>query len=142
MKLFLPDLLVGRRFQLPTFSGSSILSLEGGARCILIGMICLSVLYTNAAGKRFDYDYYAQKHLPLARERLKDLGMTRYEIDRGVSGPAPGSPPAFLCIGRLYFDTLEGFQQGLAEHGPELLADVPNYTDAELVLQVSETSTG
>ena len=103
-------------------------------------MICVSVLYTNAAGKRFDHDYYSQKHMPLALERLKGNGMTRYEIDRGLGGGAPGTPPAYLCIGRLYFETLAGFEQGLAKHGPELLADVPNYTNAELVLQVSETT--
>jgi uncharacterized protein (TIGR02118 family) len=105
-------------------------------------MICVSVLYTNAAGKRFDHDYYAQKHMPLALERLKGNGMTRYEIDRGVGGGAPGSPPAYLCIGRLYFENLGGMEQGLAMHGPELMADVPNYTNTELVLQVSETSAG
>jgi uncharacterized protein (TIGR02118 family) len=103
-------------------------------------MICVSVLYSNAAGKRFDHDYYAQKHMPLAFERLKGNGMTRYEIDRGLSGGAPGSPPAYLCIGRLYFETLGGWELGLAQHGPELLADVPNYTNADLILQVSETA--
>jgi uncharacterized protein (TIGR02118 family) len=103
-------------------------------------MICVSVLYTNAEGKRFDHDYYAEKHMPLALQLLKANGMTRYEIDRGLGGGAPGSPPAYLCIGRLYFETLGGFEEGLAKHGPELLADVPNYTDADLVLQVSETT--
>ena len=102
-------------------------------------MICVSVLYANAAGKRFDHDYYAQKHMPMVLDRLKDVGMTRYEIDRGLGGAAPGSPPPYLCIGRLYFETVAGFEQGLAKHGPELMADIPNYTDAEVVLQVSET---
>ena len=103
-------------------------------------MICVSALYANAAGKRFDHDYYARKHMPMVLDRLKDVGMTRYEIDRGLGGAAPGSPPAYLCIGRLYFETVAGFEQGLAKHGPELMADIPNYTDAEVVLQVSETT--
>jgi uncharacterized protein (TIGR02118 family) len=103
-------------------------------------MICLSVLYANAAGKRFDHDYYAQKHMPMVLDTLKANGMMRYEIDRGLGGVAPGSPPAYLCIGRCYFATLGGFQQGFAEHGAELAADIPNYTDAEVVLQVSETT--
>jgi uncharacterized protein (TIGR02118 family) len=105
-------------------------------------MICVSVLYPNAAGKRFDHDYYAQKHMPLALDLLKGNGMTHYEIDRGLGGGAPGSPPPYLCMGRLYFETLVGFEQGLAQHGPKLLADIPNYTNAEPVLQVSETSAG
>jgi uncharacterized protein (TIGR02118 family) len=103
-------------------------------------MICVSALYANAPGKRFDHDYYAQKHMPMVLARLNDVGMTRYEIDRGLGGAAPGSPPAYLCIGRLYFETVAGFERGLAKHGPELMADIPNYTDAEIVLQVSETT--
>jgi uncharacterized protein (TIGR02118 family) len=103
-------------------------------------MICLSVLYANAAGKRFDYDYYARQHMPMVLDRLKPNGMTRYEIDRGLGGVTPGSPAAYLCIGRCYFDTLGGFEQGFAKHGAELAADIPNYTDAEVVLQVSETT--
>ena len=43
-------------------------------------------------------------------------------------------------MGRLYFETIEGFQQSLAQHGPELIADIPNFTNVELVLQVSENT--
>jgi uncharacterized protein (TIGR02118 family) len=103
-------------------------------------MICVSALYANAAGKRFDYDYYAQKHMPMALDRLKDHGMSRYEIDRGLGGAAPGSAPSYLCIGRLYFESLAGVEQGITKHGPELMADIPNYTNAEVVLQISETT--
>ena len=63
-----------------------------------------------------------------ALERLKDVG------------GAPGSSPAYICIGRLYFENLAGFDQGLTKHGQEIMADIPNYTDAEVVLQVSETA--
>jgi uncharacterized protein (TIGR02118 family) len=66
--------------------------------------------------------------------------MTRYEVDRGLGGAVAGSPPAYLCIGRCYFETFAGFERGFAKHGPELAADIPNYTDAEAVLQVSETT--
>jgi len=76
-------------------------------------MICLSVLYANAADKRFDHDYYARKHMPMVLDTLKAHGMTRYEIDRGISGVEPGSAPAYLCIGRCYFETLEGSSRGL-----------------------------
>jgi uncharacterized protein (TIGR02118 family) len=103
-------------------------------------MISVSVMYANAAGKRFDHDYYARKHMPLVLERLRAHGMTRYEIDRGLGGAAPGTPAPYLSIGRLYFETLAGFEEGFAKHGPELLADIPNYSDAEVSVQVSETA--
>ncbi|HEV2200271.1 MAG TPA: EthD family reductase [Bryobacteraceae bacterium] len=101
-------------------------------------MVCVSVFYPAAPGKRFNHDYYAQHHMPLVMDRCKSFGLTRYEIDRGLAGGAPGSPAPFACVGRLYFDTLEGFHKAMGAHGPEFLGDVPNYTDIELQIQVSQ----
>ncbi len=101
-------------------------------------MICISVLYPNAPGKKFDHSYYAQTHMPLVMDRLKSSGLIRYEVDTGLAGGAPGSPPPFACVGRLYFNTIEEFQSALATHGDEILRDVPNYTDIELQIQVSQ----
>jgi uncharacterized protein (TIGR02118 family) len=101
-------------------------------------MVCISVFYPNALGKRFDHDYYAQKHMPLAMDRLKSSGLIRFEIDRGLAGGAPGSPAPFTCTGRLYFNTVEEFQKALGTHGPEILSDIPNYTDIELLIQISQ----
>jgi uncharacterized protein (TIGR02118 family) len=103
-------------------------------------MVCISVVYPNATGGKFDHDYYAQRHMPLVMERCKSLGLIRYEVDRGLAGGAPGSPAPFTCIGRLYFNTVEEFQAAMGAHGPELLGDVPNYTDIELQIQVSQTA--
>jgi uncharacterized protein (TIGR02118 family) len=103
-------------------------------------MVCVSVFYPNDAGKKFDHDYYAAKHMPLVMDRLKSSGLIRYEIDRGVGGGAPGAPAPFVCVGRLYFNSPEGFQEGLRSHGPEIMADVANYTDLSPSIQVSETA--
>ena len=103
-------------------------------------MVCISVIYPNAPGRKFDHDYYAQRHMPLVMDRCKSLGLIRYEIDKGLAGGAPGSPAPFTCIGRLYFNTVEEFQTAMGKHGPEFLGDVPNYTDIELQIQVSQTT--
>ncbi len=103
-------------------------------------MICLSVMYPYAAGQRFDHSYYARTHMPMVLDRLKPFGMTHWEIDRGLGSVAPGSAPAYECIGRCYFENIAGFEQGFGKHGAELAADIPNYTDAHATLQVSETS--
>lgn len=103
-------------------------------------MVCISVLYANTPGKKFDHDYYAKKHMPMVMDRLKSSGMIRYEIDRGLSGGVPGSAPPFVCIGRLYFNTLEEFQRALGAEGPEILKDVPNYTDIQFQMQISQNS--
>ncbi len=101
-------------------------------------MVCISVFYPNASGKKFDHEYYAQTHIPLVVNRCKGSGLIRCEIDRGLAGGAPGSSAPFTCIGRLYFNTVEEFQKAIAEHGPEILGDVPNYTNIELQIQVSQ----
>jgi len=100
-------------------------------------MICVSVMYPHAPGKRFDYVYYEQKHRPLVMERLAG-NITRYEILQGLSGLGPGSEPMFACTGNLYFNTVDDFQQAMAEHGAELQADIPNFTDIQPQFQINE----
>lgn len=102
-------------------------------------MICVSVLYPQAPGKRFDHIYYEQKHRPLVMDRLASHGITRYEIQKGLSGLGPGSEPKFACVGNLYFNTIGDFQQGMAAHGAELQGDIPNFTDIQPEFQISES---
>jgi len=105
-------------------------------------MVCISVFYPNAPGKKFNHDYYAKTHMPLVMDRLKNFGLIRYEIDRGMAGGAPGSSAPFTCAGRLYFNTVEEFQKALGTHGPEILSDIPNYTDIEFQIQISQMIAG
>ena len=35
----------------------------------------------------------------------------------------------FASTGNLYFNTVGDFQQAMVEHGAELQADIPNFTD-------------
>jgi uncharacterized protein (TIGR02118 family) len=105
-------------------------------------MTCVSVLYPYAPGKKFDHEYYAANHLPMVMDRCRSFGMTRYEIDRGLAGGAPGSPAPFVAAARLYFHTVDEFQNAMAAHGPEILGDIPNYSDIEIQIQVSELISG
>jgi len=101
-------------------------------------MIRISVLYPNEAGKKFDHAYYKDKHMPLVFQRLKPFGMIRYEVDKGVAGGAPGAPAPFVGACHLYFNTLPEFQKGMGQHGQELMADIPNYTNIGPQIQISE----
>ena len=101
-------------------------------------MICVSVFYPHSSGKRFDHAYYERKHRPLVMDLLASHGITRYEIQQGLSGLGPGSEPMFACIGNLYFNTVSEFQQGMTAHGPALQADIPNFTDIQPQFQISE----
>lgn len=102
-------------------------------------MICVSVMYPAGPGKHFDQVYYEQRHRPLVMNRLSAHGITRYEIDQGLSGLAPGSEPIYAAVGRLYFSTINEFQQSMANHGAELQADIPNFTNIQPQFQISET---
>ncbi len=101
-------------------------------------MVRVSVMYPAGAGKKFDATYYLQKHMPLVRERLGPLGLLRAEADKGIAGGAPDSPPPFAYIAQLYFNSLADFQKAMGVHGKELMGDVPNYTDIQLQVQISE----
>ncbi len=101
-------------------------------------MICVSVSYPGGPGKRFDHEYYQDKHRALVVDRLTSIGLARIEMDKGLSGLAPGSEPMFTGGGRLYFNSIEEFQQAMAAHGAELIADIPNFTDIQPQFQISE----
>jgi uncharacterized protein (TIGR02118 family) len=105
-------------------------------------MVRVSVLYPNEAGKRFDHAYYAGKHLPMVMEKLKGFGMLRYEVDKGLGGGAPGAPAPFVAACHLYFNTAADFAKGMGVSAGDILADIPNYTDIQPQIQISEIVVG
>ncbi len=102
-------------------------------------MICVTAFYPAAGEGRFDSTYYYDKHIPLVRRLLEPFGLQKIEVDEGISGPAAGLPANYRTICRMYFDTIEGFRSALGAVGGEIFADVPNYTDIPVELQVSKT---
>jgi uncharacterized protein (TIGR02118 family) len=98
-------------------------------------MIRVSVLYPNESGKKFDHDYYKNKHMPLVGKLLQPV---RYEVDKGVGSGVPGAPALFVAACHVYFSTLADFQKRIEAHGPQLMGDVPNYTDISPQIQISE----
>lgn len=96
-------------------------------------MIRVSVLYPNEPGKRFDFDYYINKHMVLVRKRLARYGLVRTEVDKVADATSP-----FLAAGHVYFKSLEDFRKGFSAHVDELMRDVPNFTDIAPSNQISE----
>ena len=99
-------------------------------------MIRVSVMYPNEPGRRFEWGHY-MKHVAEATERLVGLGLVRLEVDKGIGTAAPGAPPPFVAMTHMYFNTPEDEQRCRA-HAAELMADIPNYTDIQYEVQVSE----
>jgi uncharacterized protein (TIGR02118 family) len=99
-------------------------------------MIRVSVLYPNGEGKTFDYDYYCESHMPMVA-RLVGEALKGYHVDRGVAGGTSDSPPPFLAVGHLVFDSVEAYDTGFGPHAREINADIPNYTNIRPTLQIS-----
>jgi uncharacterized protein (TIGR02118 family) len=100
-------------------------------------MIRVAVMYPRTEGKSFDLEYYKNTHMKLVKEKLGPFGLIASEVDSAVAG-MDDSPSPYVTIGYIIFDTLDQFQTGFAKVGGELIADIPNYTEIEPVIQVSE----
>ena len=64
--------------------------------------------------------------------------LLKLEIDEGLGGGASGAPASYIAMGHLYFNSVESFQTIFAPHADDIMADIPNYTDIEPSIQVSE----
>jgi len=102
-------------------------------------MVSVTVLYPKTADSRFDLDYYLTTHTPLVRELLTPMGLTGIDLEQGLAGGAPNTPPAYTLIGKLNFTTIEELQAALMTHGPALMGDIPNFTDVQPVMQISRS---
>ncbi|MDI9243831.1 EthD family reductase [Marinobacter sp. CHS3-4] len=100
-------------------------------------MIKVSVYYPNDDDTEFDVQYYQQQHLPLLRSKLGDFLLDDV-IEVGICGAHTGEKPAFVAAGHLYFESVESFQKAFAPHMKQIQSDIPNYTNARPLLQVSE----
>ncbi|WP_247236761.1 EthD family reductase [Telluribacter sp. SYSU D00476] len=101
-------------------------------------MIKLNVLYPKSTESQFDIDYFLKVHVPLVKERLIPMGLKNIDIEEGLVGPTPDVPPAYALIGSLNFETLDQLQQAMNTHSAELIADIPNFTNVQPIMQVSQ----
>lgn len=104
-------------------------------------MIKLSVMYPNRQGARFDHLYYRDKHMPRVKELL-GAACLFYTIDQGLAGAGPDEPAPYVGMCHVYFDSIVSFQAAFGPCVPEIMADVPNYTDLPPVTQISEVVVG
>jgi uncharacterized protein (TIGR02118 family) len=100
-------------------------------------MIRVAVLYPNESGKKFDMDYYLNKHVALVNNTLSNLGLERVEVDKGMASLEPGSPPPFVAIGYMYYEDMDALQRCMTK-ADELMSDMPNFTDIQPQMQISE----
>jgi uncharacterized protein (TIGR02118 family) len=100
-------------------------------------MIKVSVFYPNIEGKKFDMTYYCTKHIPMIQQKLGGV-LKGGAVEEGLSGAEPGSQPTYIAMGHLYFESLEAFQTAFQTHATAIMGDIPNYTDIQPTIQISE----
>jgi uncharacterized protein (TIGR02118 family) len=93
----------------------------------------VTVVYPNKTDAKFDFGYYMKKHIPL----VAGLVGATIEVRRGISS-LTGSTAAFICVATIPIDSVAAFQTILAQHGAEIFADIPKYTNIEPIIQVDE----
>ncbi len=100
-------------------------------------MVKINILYPNQG--KFDMDYYLGAHMPRSIQLLgAGKGYRGVSVERGLSGPAPGSAPAFVAMCHFQFDTVEDFAAVFMPNAAELKGDMANYTAIEPVIQINE----
>lgn len=100
-------------------------------------MIRVSILYPNTPGSHFDFDYYLQTHVPMA-QRLLGNSLKGLSVERGLMGTTSNSPPAYIAMCQLLFDSVEAFLEAFLPHAEVLQGDIGNYTDVEAIIQFNQ----
>jgi uncharacterized protein (TIGR02118 family) len=102
-----------------------------------MAMIKVSVLYPNKGGAKFDMGYYFGKHLPMVKQKL-GAACKSMTAEQGIAGGAPGSAPAFVAMVHFTFESTDAFEKAFGPHAKEIMADIPNYTTIEPVIQIGD----
>ena len=101
------------------------------------GQIKVMILYPNEAGKTFNMDYYSKNHMPMVANLFGE-SLKSYTIDKGLSGRTPEEPVPYVAMGCFYFDQLSDYENAFGPNAEKILGDIPNYTDIQPVVQISE----
>lgn len=100
-------------------------------------MIKVTVFYPNGDKVKFDGDYYVDKHVPLAIERLGQA-VKGVLVETGVSGGQSDQHAPFVAAFHAIFESVDAFNQAFEPHSKELFDDIPNYTNIQPIFQISE----
>jgi uncharacterized protein (TIGR02118 family) len=112
----------------PTIQYDKVHGSMGQARSAMkIGDTCLTILYPNGDGVRWDVDYYRTHHMPLIMRLYGSAAIKRFELRKGDSGQQGGAP-AYVGTVNIYINDQKAFDAAGKEHGPTLVKDVPNFS--------------
>jgi uncharacterized protein (TIGR02118 family) len=100
-------------------------------------VIKFSVFYPREEGKKFDMEYYCNKHIPMVRQKL-GAALKGGSVEQELAGIDAGSQPIYIAMGHLYFDSVEAFHAAFGPHAESIAGDVPNFTNIPPTILISE----
>jgi len=111
--------------------GAMVFTASGPAEAVenKKGDRCLTVLFPNGPGVKFDIDYYVNHHIPLIFS-LYGKSIRNYEVFQAQASPN-GPPPQFLAMANIWIADEEAFAQAGRDHAKDFAPDVPNFTNAK-----------
>ena len=104
-------------------------------------MVKVSVFYPNKPGSHFDVEYYLNTHMPMA-DKLLGPAIKAITVEIGRSGDTLGRAGPFAAICGFTCETVEDFMSAFTPVADQLQGDIPNYTDIEPVIQISDIRIG
>lgn len=93
-------------------------------------MIGLTILYPREEGSTFDIDYYTNSHMPMFVGHLGDAC-------HGW-GVVAAQGPQYHAVAWATIESVDALNATLAEHGPEIMGDVANYTGVSPTLIIGD----
>jgi uncharacterized protein (TIGR02118 family) len=100
-------------------------------------MVILSVLYPKTKDSKFDLEYYLETHIPLVKSRWSEMGLRDVDLVQGTAA-VDGGAATYEVIGQLAFDSTESLENALSRHGNEIIADIPNFTNVQPIIQAGK----
>ena len=100
-------------------------------------MIKLTVMYPNSEDLKFDKEYYTTQHSQLLSDLLGDAVIAS-DINMGISGASSEQSAPYIVIANLTFESQETFQNSFGANAENILADLPNFTNVQPQVQISE----
>ncbi|HEU4627187.1 MAG TPA: EthD family reductase [Steroidobacteraceae bacterium] len=92
-----------------------------------VGDTCLTILYPNSEGVRWDVDYYRTHHMPLIMKLYGEKAIKRFELRKGDKNMA-GAPPDYVGTVNIYIADQKAFEAAGTQHGETLRDDVPHFS--------------
>ena len=112
----------------PVIQYDKVHGMMGSPRSAMkLGDTCLTIVYPNSEGVRWDVEYYRTHHMPLIMRLYGASAIKRFELRKGDSGQSGGKPDYIGSV-NIYINDQKAFDAAGKQHGGELVADVPHFS--------------